>query len=67
MEIGKDLKIKSPLSLQNMEEPFFIRSLCMGEQLFGGNLFAGCFTWGLMIRSRKGEVNGLEVLKVESS
>ena len=37
---------------------FFIKMFCMWEQTFFGQMFWGCFTWGLMIRSCKGEVNG---------
>ena len=52
-EMGKDLKIK-----QSMGGTYFIKKLCTEEQTFLGKFFGGCFTWGLVIRSCKGVVNG---------
>ena len=56
LEMGKDLKIKHSVSSPPAKYwgTFFIKKLCMGEQTFLVNLFLGCFTWGLMIRSCKG-------------
>ena len=63
LEMGNDLKIKHnffspPYKLTKYEGTFFIKKLCMGEQTFLGKFFGRCFTWGLMIRSCKGEING---------
>ena len=69
LEVGKDLKIKHSLSSPpaNYGGTFFIKKLCIGEQTFLGKLFGECFAWGLMINHARGDVNGKEVSKVESS
>ena len=48
-------------------ETFFVKKLGMEEQTFLGKFMGGCFKWGSMIRTCKGEVNSQEVPKVESS
>ena len=56
---GKKYEEKSsPLPPTKFGGICFIKNLCMGEQTLLGAFMRGCLTWGLMIRSRKGEVNG---------
>ena len=60
LEIGKDFKIKYNVSSPHYKlwGNFFIKKICMGEQTSFGKFLGGCFTWGLLTRSCKGEVNG---------
>ena len=50
----------SPLPPTKDGGTFFIKMLLGGAIVFGANFFGGCFTWGLMMRSCKGGVNGSE-------
>ena len=48
LEMGNDLKIKHSVSSPPTKygEPFFIKKLCMGEQMFSGKFFGGIFYMG---------------------
>ena len=65
LEMEKELKIKKSVSSPPSPPTkywgtdggtVFIKKLCMGEQTFLGKYFGGCFAWGIMIRSCKGEL-----------
>ena len=64
--MGKDLKIKHIVSSAPTKygTTFYIKKLCMEEETFSGKHSGECLTWGLMMRSCKGGVNGEEVSKV---
>ena len=57
LEMGKGLKINHSVSSPSYKvwETFSIKKLSMGQQNFLGKFMGACFTWGLMIRSCKGE------------
>ena len=62
LEMGKDLKIKHSVSSPHYKVwGNFVhkKALHGGANLFG-QILGGCFIWGLMIRSYKGEVNGYQ-------
>ena len=69
LEMGKDTKRKHSVSSPPYKVwgNFFRKKALDGGTNFLGKFMRGCFTWELMIRSCKGEINGQEISKVESS
>ena len=65
LEMGKDMKIMQQclLSPYKVQGNFFAKKLCMGGQNYLGKFMGGCFTWGLIIRSRKGVSQWLKGFK----
>ena len=65
LEMGKDMNIKHSVFLSPTKYggTFFAKNFAWGTKRLRANLWGGCFTWGLMIRSCKEAVNGLRGFK----